>query len=330
MRRIAFALLLLLGLICAADRSAAQPLPDADLGEKAVGLGRDGLTLFEKGELEEARARFAAADALSPSPVFRLYVARCLRHTGRLLAARAAYAAIRSEKPGPTDPPTWTQARADAAGELAAVDAVVPAVRVLVRHAPKAGPTDQPVVTVDRKPVEVDARIEIDPGDHVVSVTLGETVRTERFTIAEGAGELGLAIDLAPPKRSAPRPAPAPDSQGEDVPASVYAGGALLGVGAASLIAGVVTGALALSRSDEIGSICGEGGTCPESRRGEVEPLIDEATALGHTSTATLVAGAAFAATGLVLVVVKPGAAPNRAGVRLAPSFGGFALSGGF
>jgi hypothetical protein len=330
MKGIALASLLVLSSICAADPSRAQAAPDADLGEKAVEIGRDGLALFEKGEFEEARARFAAADALSPSPVFRLYEARCLRHTARLLAARAAYSKIRSEEARPQDPRPWGQARIDARAELAALEAIIPAVRISLRHDEKAGQAKKAVVTIDEKEVEVDTRIEVDPGEHVVVVTIGERVRTERFTIAEGSGELALAIDLSAPKPTSPAPPAARESPEQDVPPSVYAGGALLGLGAASLVAGVVTGALALSRSDEVVSICGDEDACPKSRRTEVEPLVEESMALGHTSTGTLITGGALSVTGLILVLVKPGGAPARAGAWVAPSLGGLVISGRF
>jgi hypothetical protein len=334
MTRLAGVALLIVALMCAAGRSAAQATPDADLGEKAVVLGREGLKLFEQGAFEEARARFSAADALSRSPVFRLYIARCLRHTGRLLAARDAYAAIRSEDAGPNDPSPWKQAKADAAGELAALTAIVPAIRISVKSA-----KDRTAVTLDEKPVELDTRIEVDPGDHVVVATAGEHARTERFTIAEGAAELAITIDMKAPEPSAtiappatPPAKEAPRAADAATAASVYAGATLIGVGAASLIAGAVTGALTLMRSEEIEEICGDGGTCPRSRRGEVEPLVDEATALGHASTGTLVAGGVLAATGLVLVLVRPGEEPStaRSGVRLDPTFGGMWISADF
>jgi hypothetical protein len=164
-------------------------------------------------------------------------------------------------------------------------------------------------------------------------------VRTERFAIAEGASELAITIDVAASEPVAtitlPNPAPRKDAtqpaEGE-TPASVYAGATLLGLGGASLIAGVVTGSLAVVRTNEIDSICGSGDTCPKSRRAEVEPLVEDATAFGNASTGTLVAGGVLAATGLVLVLLRPGEEPReaRSEVRLEPSFGGLALSGGF
>ncbi|MGK4002438.1 tetratricopeptide repeat protein [Sorangium sp. So ce1036] len=122
---------------------------------------------------------------------------------------------------------------------------------------------------------------------------------------------------LAPPAAAAPPPA-APAPAGADRGGgSLLPAGLAFGLGAVGLGVGAVTGILSLSRVSDLKAQC-DGRRCPAALQGEA----DAATTLGHVSTASFLVGAASAAAGVVLLVLRPGGdpAPDAAGeARRAP-----------
>src|SRR5690348_13168824 len=75
-----------------ADRDLARSLADA------------GLELFQAGRVEDAAAKFEAAEAAFHAPTTLLYLARCKAKLGKLLAARALYRRLASEALAPDAP----------------------------------------------------------------------------------------------------------------------------------------------------------------------------------------------------------------------------------
>lgn len=73
----------------------------------------------------------------------------------------------------------------------------------------------------------------------------------------------------------------------------------VLGIGAASVLAGIITGSVALEEGDSLRAECG-GSTCPSSE----QDRIAQVTALSNTTDGLLFGGAAVAAAGLVLTLV--------------------------
>ena len=92
----------------------------------------------------------------------------------------------------------------------------------------------------------------------------------------------------------------APSSTNEE--GSLLPGALVLGAGAASLIAGAVTGGLALSGKSDLEASC-LNGRCPESSR----EILDDATRLATASTATFIIGGVLAAGGVTLLILRPG-----------------------
>ncbi|MCK6590220.1 MAG: tetratricopeptide repeat protein, partial [Polyangiaceae bacterium] len=84
---------------------------------------------------------------------------------------------------------------------------------------------------------------------------------------------------------------------------------AAFGVGAVGLGVGGVTGALVIGRASDLKARC-QGNLCPISDKDEA----DSARALGTVSTVAFVVGAAAAATGVVLLVLRaPGSDESAA-----------------
>jgi len=316
-------LLVALATLCVAAPARGQSPPSSDVGVRAVELGSEGLMLFQQGKFADAHTKFAAADAISPSPVFRLYIARSLARTGRLLAARDTYRSLAAQVISEDAPPPWRQAKADANGELAALEPRIPSIQVTVKGASAAAE-----LTIDDKPVSMGSVVHVDPGDHIARVRDGKSERQTVVVVAEGSREQAVALDFGPSLD----PVPAVSLRATE--GSLVPGAVLTALGAAALITGAVTGGLALARSSDIKSKCGtDDGTCPAELEDEVQPEIDAATTLGHVSTGMLVGGGAMAAVGVVLLIVRPGGVePSRASsaIWFAPTWGGAMLFGRF
>lgn len=114
---------------------------------------------------------------------------------------------------------------------------------------------------------------------------------------------------------TAPGPTPEDTAAQEEEPgldAQAIAGWVITGVGAAGLVAGIVTGILALDKHNQLGQVCPQR-TCEPAYHGEVDAF----ETLRTTSTATLLAGGVVLLTGLTLLVTAgdetPAASADRA-----------------
>jgi hypothetical protein len=115
---------------------------------------------------------------------------------------------------------------------------------------------------------------------------------------------------------------------------SLVPGAIVLSIGAAGLIGGAITGGLALAKAAEIDDECGGSQASCTGDPAIISELEADATTLGHASTGLFVAGGVIAATGIVLMIVRPGGGdPDpqpKAGAMFVPTPGGFLVSGWF
>ncbi len=102
-----------------------------------------------------------------------------------------------------------------------------------------------------------------------------------------------------------PQPEPAPDQIKENVSTQRTTGFVMLGVGAAGLLVGSITGGLALGKHSDITKTCLDG-HCPAEQRADLEPKIASYDTMGTLSTIGFIAGGALAATGAVLILTAP------------------------
>jgi hypothetical protein len=169
----------------------------------------------------------------------------------------------------------------------------------------------------------------VDPGQHVVKVTAAGFAATEAtFTVAEGKVEsvsvepkAGASAPVAtPPPGPVPPPTTTPPPPTTPPPATPDrgAGGASpqkmigfvgLGLGAAGLVMGGVTGGLALSKHASLLKTCPDG-HCPKGSEAANESAVNSYKTMGTISTIGFIAGGVLAATGIVLVVTAPKAKP--------------------
>lgn len=170
----------------------------------------------------------------------------------------------------PDAPGAWQKARVDAAAELAAIEARIPSVIIALSGAPVDGAT----MTIDGAPVAASALgtpIRLEPGAHTFAAEArGRAPITSTIQLDEGPTprriDLVIHAETPPPAASTPpgvrvdprvTPATLLPPRGPLLPGIVA-----LGVGAAGLVLGGITGARASSLAAEGKANCNAEGRC--------------------------------------------------------------------
>jgi hypothetical protein len=197
-------------------------------------------------------------------------------------------------------------------------------------------------VTIDGAPINaaaLGAERQVNPGKHAVHAEgTGYLPGDTNFTVAEGQSTtLSLKLEPAPPSAAVASPAAgvAP-AQAQETPADASSGGGGstrrtlglvgMGVGAAGLVAGVITGVIAMGdHSSIMNNVCAKG-PCGQSDLTSYNSSIDSYHTMGTISTIGFIAGGVLAAGGAVLFFTAPrgGASPvgQGAGAHVAPYVG--------
>lgn len=328
---------------------ASSALAQADVDRAAARqLGEDGQKALTALDFKTAEADFARADKLVHAPTLLLGLARALAGQGKLLEAQEAYKRIVREGVAPGSPPVFQKAVEDAYKEVGDVSPKIGAVTITVKT---AGGEPQPAslqITWDGQPVNaatLGIRRPSNPGAHTLHATAdGYKALDMKINVPVGGGAdapLTLALDPnAPPPSpattSTPPAASTPASTTGTAPSTTpgpdqtSAGGGpgiwpwvALGVGGAGLVAGGVTGFMAMSKHSDLVSACG-GKPCPPSKQSDV----DSYNTLGLVSTVGFIVGGVGAAAGVALLVLQPNlvsapAAPTTgSGLRVMPLVG--------
>ncbi len=173
----------------------------------------------------------------------------------------------------------------------------------------------------------------LDPGTHVFMATLpghADAVVTRR--LEPGAEtDLELRLNATAPARSLA--AKRPPAEGQKAPSEPGSGFdrrwayAILGVGGAALVAGAISGSVALRKRSELVDVCGpDYDDCPRSSQGDIDWM---ETSADIASGAFLVSAAA-AATGITLLLVTPAPSekPQQSSLALRLSANGATLVG--
>ncbi len=298
----------------AAPSGAAQVATDEH--EAARGLTAQAVRLYDAGELTEALALFEKADALYPTPQYRVYIARTYARLGKVRRAVATYGeAVRMALP-PGAPPSFAEAQKTAAEESAEAAKHLSILRVDVAGAPAADVT----LTVDGEPIGSAGalRLELDPGRHRIAATAPRTASGLQIVeLKEGASSsVVVTLTPLPAPRSAPQPRP--------FRTLAIASGAL---GVAGLVVAIASGAVLTSKHGSIVSECPNRSCTPAGRA-----LIDGAAPIDHVNLAGWITAAAGGAAAGVFVLldrraqkaatsVAPAVLPGGAGVSLTRSF---------
>lgn len=315
------------GLACLVLTTTAvgQEVTAADRAE-AKRLYTEARKLLADGKPDESVALFRQAHELAPTPVTRLELARVLATQGSLLEARTLAKSVSELPVTKTETSKSKSARKDAVLFATELEPKIPRVRLTFAS---EQPAEQEV-TVDGKAVSkelLSTALELDPGDHTVVVRLGSEQAETKFKLNEGeTRELTVtAVQVPPPPlppppvETAPPPVdkpmlpppvlppalpppviqPVPPSEGLTVAVPL-----LLSIGGASLLAGGITGVIAMGQASSLIEACTEGGVAGACARGTEADQLYTHQATAAASTALFVVGGLLATAGGVVWIV--------------------------
>lgn len=297
----AFAALLAVHAVAPAASAEQTARQKAEAQASARKLGEDALRLYGEKKFAEAYEIFRSADELFHANTLVLFMGHCRREAGRLLEARDIYEKVVNESVPKGAVEQFKKAKATAADELSKLKARIPTLRVTLRGAGASSAK----LRLDGAPTsvgELASGKEIDPGEHKITAETSGVEPTERVVTVDEGRETAVEIELTSDPKVA---TPVKKKKGAIVPGAVA-----LGVGAAAAAAGGVTGFMAMSKIDDIKTRCRPDGHCLVSDQANA----DSAQLLKTISTIGFAAGGALLATGVVLLVVRPGGGKEAEG----------------
>ena len=307
---------LFVALLAPAPGTAWAEASDEDKGTART-LLVEGNDALDKKDYARALSCFERADALFHAPTILIGSARARAALGKLVGAREAYNRIVNETVPPNASPAFLKAIEDARVEVTALMPRVPSIIIDVQGADLSKVS----ATIDGASIPnaaLGVKRPADPGKHVVrvggpgfetsevSVTVAEG-KTETVTVQLKAGEGTPPVATEAPVGVGGRGAPIgppPGAEPRETGNTLRTvGWVSLGVGAAGLVVGGVTGGMAIAKH---GDIVGTGnctnGKCLPSQQSDVNTY----NTLGGVSTAGFIAGGVLAATGAVLIFTAP------------------------
>lgn len=269
-------------------------------------------------------------------------LANCRDHEGKLVAAVGHYRAYLRAFAAMTGVTRQNHAEraATAKAQIEAIEPVLPKVKFVWETPP---PPESKIIVddVEFRAATLDVLLPLDPGTHRIVVQLpGEPDRTRTVTLAKGGSTI---IDLTPAKPTAvdvshvvtqngtgAEKKPRPIAVRKHDPAKI-AGFVGVGVGAAGLVVGTITGAMAISEKQTLHAHCNDSYFCDD----EGMEAVDRLHTAGNASTASFIVGGLLAGVGVTLVLVStrtPEAVGANVRVRTAfsPGMANFALEGTF
>ncbi|MBM4377051.1 MAG: hypothetical protein FJ095_18370 [Deltaproteobacteria bacterium] len=346
-KRLSLFALPLLAFVAATPANAADtPEPSAADKATARALLDEGDALLRKGSLQAAHDKYKAADAIMGVPTTGVALADAQAKLGLLVEAADTLARVQRFPTKAGEPKAFTAAREEAARKLPELGPSIPSLTVALAGGVTATPSMR--VSIDGAELAEPVRFlprKVNPGSHEVVVDAGDRRGTASVTLAERESrtvEVALPAVLVPTSgangsKGTLTSTPAGEGALAAAEASRTEGGtptrlhpavwAGLGLTGAGLVAGAVTGGLALGKKGSLETEC-PGGLCvtPESQE-----ALDSATTLAHVSTSSfVVAGAAGGVTALVWALTRSPSSAPRATVVPHVGAGYLGLSGSF
>ena len=262
-----------LGLVCAllfAVPAGAQPNESDRATARALAL--EAHAALQNKDYATAAERFGRADALVHAPTLVVDWARALQGLGRFVEAHEKYELVLREGVDSSSPKSWLRALEDAKKELDLLKPRLAWVTVVLKDPPEATVKVNGVLV---PPAAVGVKRAADPGSPEVTV---DAPGYEAFkqTVSVGPGEeksLEVTLRKLPEVAAAPTPTTTDDAyrprqkSGTRRVLSYVA----FGVGGAGLVAGGITGSLALRKRADLKSDCIDG-VCPCHRERRSTP----------------------------------------------------------
>ena len=293
--RSALALLLATSLALSAPLAFAEPTPaDKETAREYMTQGR---AARAKGDHEAALAAFKAAHAIMNVPTTGLELGMTQMDLGLLLEARETFLAAAKHPEAPNEPPKFALSRVEAKKIADGLSVRIPSVQVTFTGVANVHGLTLTIDDRDVPVVGLSVMRKVNPGKHLVVARVDARERRETIELKEGETR-ELTLDLtaveapkvvAPPKKVEVKPTTSP---------LVYVG---FGVAGAGLIAGGITGLIAMSRASSVREQCVDG-KCPPSTHDDY----DSGKTVGNISTALFVVAGVGAVIGVIGLLSKP------------------------
>lgn len=278
-----------------ADRAAARQ------------LGYQGVEAYQGGDFEAAEAKLRRAFEVVKVPTLGLWLGRALAKNGRWVEAAEVYREVARLEPTEGKVEAQREAQRAAASELEALASKIPEVVIVVEGAAAS----QVAVEIDgvRVPAAVlgEAR-PTNPGRHRVVGKFRKQVADQTVNLVEGQKrQVKLVFEPEPGKPVTRKPSAAVIPNDSDSSASggdtqQIVGWAALGVGAAGVVTGTVTGLWMLKKANDLESD-------EDCRDQECEPPahddVDSHNRLRTISSVSFIVGGAAAALGATLLLTS-------------------------
>jgi hypothetical protein len=301
--------------LCYALQARAEEQVDDATKNAARDLAQRAAQAYESGDYRTAQDLFHRAYALVQAPTLSLREARALEKLGLLVESAEAYVRTTRARLDPGAPDVFQQAVQDARDELAKLRPRIPRLKIVVE-----GGDSTLEVTIDGKKLRrelVGVESPANPGNHRLTATTGSGAGASADVSLAEAESKSVVLRLEAGKAQAVASAVPPASGGEspgngriDAQAGASGGNTQrtlgfvsLGVGAAGLGVGVVTGLMASSRHSDAEA------KCPEARCVEGSPGADDLDAfrsLRTVSTIGYVVGLVGVGAGVTLLITSP------------------------
>ena len=250
--------------------------------------------------------KFEASLALSPAASTMINIARCHQQEGKVATAWAEYTqALRLN--GDTAGAERRKALEELARQgIRALEPRLPRLRIGLARPPVGVQ-----VRSDDKELPTAAlgeALPADPGPHQVRVSApGYREETRSVTLEEGKTTVvEIELQSAAGQKAEPQAQPSPSSPPSTGSWLRPTGITLVAAGAVGLGVGAVTGILSLNKVSSLRSDCPDYPQCPADDTAG-QGVLSSAKGLGNVSTASFIAGGVLAATGVVLLMVRPG-----------------------
>ena len=286
--------------------------PSEQVKATARSLGYDAVDAMNRGAYEEAVDLFGRARSLVNAPTLAVHQAECLEKLGRIAQAADIYGTTARYPLETSSPPDYRKAVATAETRWLSLRSRLPRLDLTIAGEDIAG-VDVLVDGQSIPPARLGTSIPLDPGSRVIEVVKGNRRATATVTMSEGRS---TAVTLfLPLGQTASTESGVGETAGGTSSAGASSGGesgvvessgqrtwgwVTLGVGAAGLLTGTVTGIVVGAKNGDFAESC-ENRHCTQ-RRAEV----DSYNRLRTVSTVGFAVGIVGVGAGITLLLTAP------------------------
>jgi hypothetical protein len=291
-----------------APAAFAQDQPQAENVAAARSLGLQGIKMADSGDCKGAIEKLSRAESLYHAPSILGRLGECQVSVGQIVAGTENLNRVVREQLAANAPKAFKDAQERAKGVL---NTALPKIAHLtVRVDPADAKAQVLVAGVAIPPALIGVERPTDPGTHQIAVSApGYLDQTQSVTLAEGASqELAVHLEKDPNAAAAAAPpAPPPTAPVAVAPTAPPADTGpkknntlayvALGVGGVGLVAGGITGLMAISKKSDLSGCVDK--SCPSSQGDK----IDSAKTMATISTVGFGVGVVGVGLGVVLLL---------------------------